>query len=195
MSEVKEIKIVRGNTFATRTHVRAYRFDGTEIDNFDLSACTDIEVSARSTYKKTRLAYVVQDGNNLRVVFHASMQHVGKYGLEVTGKHNGVDWRFYNRHLLTIVDSNAEAEIPEESIIEDDYYEVDGAVLVLSDTYDDTEIRAAIQLLQTTAQGLGERLADVEAAATSLAQSANTLSAAVEALSTRITPLEGGDFH
>lgn len=164
---MSEIKIVRGNTFAIRTHVRAFRLDGTEIDDFDLSACTDVKVMARTAYSRKELEYAIQEDNNMRVVFPAAIQHVGCYGLEVTGKLRGVEWRFYNRHILTIVESNAEAEIPEESIIDDDYYEVEGAVLVMSDPYDDTALRDAI----------------------------NRLTDAVNALSERIEQLEGGDFH
>ena len=161
------IKIVRGNTFATRTHVRAFRFDGTEIENFDLSACTDLQVAARLGNIQKTIGFSVLEDNYLRAVFKASMQQVGEYGLEVKGKYQGVDWRFYNRHIVTIVDSNAEAHIPEHSIIDDDYYEVDGAVVILSDSYDDSELRQRILELTDAINGLAARL----------------------------SPLEGGDFH
>ena len=164
---MSELKIVRGNTFATRTRVRAYRLDGTEIIDFNLAECTDVKVKVRTHYTRELLAHSVLQDNYLRVEFPATVQRLGDYGLEVTGKHRGVDWRFYDRDVLTIVESNAEANIPASSIIDNDYYEVNGAVLVLSDPYDDTEVRAAITAL-------------IEA---------------LNRLTDRISSLEGGDFH
>lgn len=193
---MSEIKIVRGNTFATRTHVRAFRIDGTEIQDFDLSACENIKAYARAEYvARKELQHTVLSGNYLRAVFPAEMQHVGKYGLEVTGTLRGIEWRFFDRHILTIVESNAEASIPQSSIIDDDYYEVNGAVLILSDPYDDTEVRGLIQQLQSAAASLALRTEALEGTARALDILTQSLLQSAQRLSDRITPLEGGDFH
>ena len=51
---------------------------------------------------------------------------VGDYSLEVTGKLGDDYWRFYDKKpIFSIVNTNAEAHIPQNSIIREDCYQVD----------------------------------------------------------------------
>ena len=51
---------------------------------------------------------------------------LGKHCLEVTGKLGNDDWRFYDKSpIFTIVNTNAEANVPQNSIIKEDCYSVD----------------------------------------------------------------------
>ena len=128
--DMSELKIVRGNTFAIKIEVKAYNIDGTELQDFDLHYCTDIEVSARrNMYSLNDMPYELLDGNYMKVVFLADQQRTGCYNLEVKGKIGDVDWRFYDLRVFYIVESNDEAEIPQSSIIDDDYYLIEGAYL------------------------------------------------------------------
>lgn len=176
---MSNIKIVRGNTFAVRMHVKALRFNGTEITDFDLSECTDIVVSARTSYTKTTLAATVLDGNYLRIMYPAELQKLGCHGFDVTGAHNGTPWRFFNTDVLEIVETNADASIPESSIIDEDYYSVDEAVVIMSDTYDDTELRADIAALEGICETLANNISTLQTTTQALASSIESLSTSV----------------
>jgi hypothetical protein len=129
---MNKLKIVRGNTFNTVIEVKAYRYDGTLIEDFDLQTCDSIQVKVHNGTKVTTLhKFTVGKNNKLDVRWNSSLE-VGSYTLEATGKYEGLDWRFYDtKPILSIVETNEEANIPQESIIKEDYYNVDGKALYI----------------------------------------------------------------
>lgn len=139
---MSELRIVRGNTFFIRIDVFAKDYSGEEIQDFNLEESTDIKVRARAEYKATYLDDFTISGNKIRIKWEG--MPCGTYGIDVSGVFNGIKWRFFNRSVLTIVESNKEANIPESSIIDDDTYDIDGVVVILAKPYDDTEIRDMI---------------------------------------------------
>lgn len=60
-----------------------------------------------------------------------AMTSATKYGLEVTGKYNGVDWRFANYDVLQIVHTNAEANIPEGAFVSDGFFRIEPSELIM----------------------------------------------------------------
>lgn len=142
---MSELRIVRGNTFFTRSEVTAKTYAGDVIDDFDLSQATDIKVNVKTEYKATAMEKFDIDEKYINIKWKGLS--CGRYGLEVSGIYNGIEWRFYNRFVLAIVESNAEANIPEDSIIREDYYSLDAVTHVLANPYDDTAIRNMIKEL------------------------------------------------
>ncbi len=129
---MNELKIVRGNTFNTVIEVKAYKYDGTLIEDFDLQACDSIQVKVHNGNKTTALHKFSAGTENKLDIRWTSDLEVGSYTLEVTGKLNGQSWRFYDtKSILSIVETNKEANIPQDSIIKEDYYSVDGKALYI----------------------------------------------------------------
>lgn len=142
---MNDLRIVRGNTFFTRIDVYAKDYSGEEIEDFNLEDSTDIKVVVRTEYKSTIIDDFSISGNKLTIKWKG--MSCGKYGIDVSGVYNGIEWRFYNRNVLAIVESNAEANIPESSIVDDETYDIEAITLVLTEAYDDRELRNMIQAL------------------------------------------------
>lgn len=112
---MNDLKIVKGNTFETVVEVRAYKLNGEEIENFDLQNCTNISVIAHvgSTTKRLN-TYSILDKNKMSIEWPGKVTKVGSYSLEVIGKIDDLDWRFYDKKpIFTIVNTNAEANVPQ----------------------------------------------------------------------------------
>ena len=121
-----KLKIVKGNTFETVVEIRAYKYNGEEITDFDLNNCTNISiinhVSNGETYRIVN--YEILDEKHIQMRWDRCV--VGDYSLEVTGKLGDDYWRFYDKKpIFSIVNTNAEAHIPQHSIIREDCYQVD----------------------------------------------------------------------
>ena len=121
-----KLKIVKGNTFDTVVEIRAYKYNGEEITDFDLNNCTNISIinhiSNGEQYKVVN--YEIIDPKHIQM--HWDKCTVGDYSLEVTGKLGDDYWRFYDKKpIFYIVNTNAEANIPQNSIIREDCYQVD----------------------------------------------------------------------
>lgn len=127
---MSELKIVRGNTFFTRSEVVAKTYDGTVIQDFDLSQATDIAVVARTDYARVKMTPQEITGNNLDLMWKNMKS--GRYGLDVSGVYNGLEWRFYNKFVLSIVESNDDANIPQDCIIRENFYLLDVTTLVMT---------------------------------------------------------------
>ena len=121
---MNELKIVKGNTFETIVEVKAYKYNGEEITNFNLQSCTDIKVRAHISAASDEITtFSVLEGNKLSITWDGDETKVGDYSLEVTGKLNDTQWRFYDKApIFTIVNTNAEANIPKHSIIKENFY-------------------------------------------------------------------------
>ena len=130
---MSDLKLVRGNTFKTITQVKAYKYNGEEITDFNLQDCTNIKITSHvSGYSNNIDTFSVLENNMLEITWDGGRTRIGKYSLEVTGKLNGVDWRFYDKKpIFTIVSTNSEANIPQQSIIKEDFYQVDGQHLYI----------------------------------------------------------------
>jgi len=118
------LKIVKGNTFETIVQVKAYKYNGEEILDFNLSRCTDIKIIAHISGNVRRITdYEILEGNKISIAWPANTTKAGQYSLEVIGKLNGDDWRFYDKTpLFYVVNTNEEAHIPQRSIIKEDCY-------------------------------------------------------------------------
>ena len=122
-----KLKIVKGNTFDTVVEIRAYKYNGEEITDFDLNDCTNIaiinHISNGEQYRITN--YTILDQNHIQMHWDKGGV-VGDYSLEVTGKLGEDHWRFYDKKpIFSIVNTNSEANIPKQSIIREDCYQVD----------------------------------------------------------------------
>lgn len=127
---MSKLKIVGGNTFFTKTEVTAQTYDGSQITDFDLSLATDITVVARSNFRNIQMSEWSVSGNDLVIKWKA--MPLGSYGLVVSGKYQGLEWRFHTEDVLSIVDTNAKANIPPDCIIREDFYVIDGVTLLVT---------------------------------------------------------------
>lgn len=122
------LKLVKGNDFTTIIEVKAYKYNGEEITDFDLKQCTDIKIRDKADGStKSISTFDVLDDNKLQISWDGPSMALGKHTLEVVGKFNDLDWRFYDKEpVFTIVNSNSEANVPESSIVKEDTYQIDG---------------------------------------------------------------------
>lgn len=124
---MSDLRIVKGNTFSIVVEVKAYAYDGKEIEDFDLLSCTDITITAKVNGNSRIMndSQLLAD-NKMQIFFPANIQEVGSYSLEVTGKFNEIEWRFYNSTpIFDIVYTNEEAQIPKCCFISDDIYSIE----------------------------------------------------------------------
>lgn len=128
---MNNLRIVKGNTFWTLTEVIAIDSNGSRIEDFNLSACTNISVYLVTKFKRHNASYNVLENNELQVKWDGKLLGVSSYSLEVTGLYNGIDWRFYDSDVLKIVYSNADANIPESSFVSEDFYRIVPSELVI----------------------------------------------------------------
>lgn len=131
---MSELRIVRGNSFKTRIKVHALNPDMTEMSDFSLLDCTNIELFVLRAYKAVRIrSWEIHSDNEIDITWDAPFcMNLGIYGLEIRGRLDGMAWRFANRDLFTIVETTQEGNIPEGSFIADGDYEMEADfVLVL----------------------------------------------------------------
>lgn len=127
---MSELRIVKGNTFWTKTTVTAKDYEGTVIDDFDLSQSTDVVVIIRTAYRNIVMTEWSITGNDLEIKWKDIP--TGRYGLDVSGIYDGIEWRFYTENVLDIVNSNAQANIPDDTIIKEDFYAIDGVTMMVT---------------------------------------------------------------
>ena len=127
------LKIVKGNTFDTVIQVKAYKYSGEEILDFDLSSCTNVKVFAHVNGTIRQITnFNIAEGNNISIQWPVSTTKAGGYAIEVVGIYNGANWRFYDTTpLFYVVNTNAEANIPPQAIIKEGSYYVDKASVYL----------------------------------------------------------------
>ena len=122
--EMSRLRLVKGNTFYTKNEIRAYRYDGTEIEDFSLTQCQDIKIIAHKVRGREIINnYNVIDDHTIRIQWVGSKLELGPYRLEIIGKCNGIDFRYFSDvPIFDIVNSIDDQEIPADSIISTDYY-------------------------------------------------------------------------
>jgi hypothetical protein len=123
-----DLRIVRGNTFHTVSTVEARTYAGAIIPDFHLTDATDISVNIITDDLKMAAQFEVT-GNDIDILWKDIPK--GKYGIECLGIYQGVEWRFANRFVLTIVENNAAANIPPNCIIREDFYTIDATTLLM----------------------------------------------------------------
>ena len=123
-----ELRIVRGNTFHTVSTVVARTYAGEIIPDFHLADATNISVNIIRDEQKIAAQFEVT-GNDIDILWKGIPK--GKYGIECQGIYQGVEWRFANRFVLTIVENNAAANIPPNCIVRDDFYTIDATTLLM----------------------------------------------------------------
>ena len=122
------LRIVGGNSFQIAITVKARRVaDGSEIEDFDLSASSPV-LNLIHAGEKTRKYFVTQ-GNQAIISFDGS-EGLGYYGMEMSGSYNSEAWRFCIEKVLQLVDTNAKANIPEWSVLVDDTYFIEGTISI-----------------------------------------------------------------
>lgn len=126
---MSRLRLVKGNTFYTKNEIRAYRYDGTEIEDFSLTQCKNIKVIANKVHSREIINnYNILDDHNIRIQWVGSKLQLGPYRLEITGKYNETDFRYFSEDpIFDIVNSADDQEIPADSIIESDYYIINGS--------------------------------------------------------------------
>lgn len=128
---MSKLRIVRGNTFFTRSEVIAKNYAGEIIQNFDLEQATGVRVIAKTGYKAIGMDDFDIDGNYISILWKDIP--CGNYGLDVSGIYDGIEWRFYDIDVLKVVESNESANIPPDCIIRDDYYMLDAVTLLTTE--------------------------------------------------------------
>lgn len=123
---MSELRIVRGNSFLTRIKVRPLNPDGSVMDDFSLIDCTDLSLFAVRAWKAVRInTWEIHSDDEIDVTWNAPYcMTIGIYGLEIMGRLDGYAWRFANRDLFEVVETSAEANIPDGSFIADGSYEM-----------------------------------------------------------------------
>lgn len=123
---MSELRIVRGNSFLTRIKVRPLNPDGSVMDDFSLLDCTDLSLFAVRAWKAVRIkTWEIHSDDEIDVTWNAPYcMTIGIYGLEIMGRLDGAAWRFCNRDLFEVVETSAEANIPDGSFIADGSYEM-----------------------------------------------------------------------
>lgn len=123
---MSELRIVRGNSFLTRIKVRPLNPDGSVMDDFSLLDCTDLSLFAVRAWKAVRInTWEIHSDDEIDVTWNAPYcMTIGIYGLEIMGRLDGYAWRFCNRDLFEVVETSAEANIPDGSFIADGSYEM-----------------------------------------------------------------------
>lgn len=126
---MSRLRLVKGNTFYTKNEIRAYRYDGTEIEDFSLTQCKNIKVIANKVHSREIINnYNILDDHTIRIQWVGSKLQLGPYRLEITGKYKETDFRYFSEEpIFDIVNSADDQEIPADSIIESDYYIINGS--------------------------------------------------------------------
>lgn len=138
-----ELRIVRGNDFATLYTINAKYSDDTPVPNWDITRCTDISVKVhRASYSNgignikdisTYGSYRFANTNVLIIDWDGLLMKVGTYTVDFAAKFDGVDIRWYSKltKAFDIVESNEEANIPEDAFIDDGIYRLDGDFVLM----------------------------------------------------------------
>lgn len=128
---MSDLRITKGNTFRTILEVKAYRYDNTEIKDFDLTNCIDMRI-------KCRIDGVIRDITQFRVIGPNQIEILwekgkpGAYTIEMTGKYKQQNWRYYSKNpIFKIVDTTEDQNIPEDAILKNGTYYIQGSRIYL----------------------------------------------------------------
>lgn len=140
---MSELRIVKGNDFTTLYKITATYADGTEVEDFDLRSCTDVQVLA---HKKTGTgyasikkdissfgSYTLEEDNILRIAWDGLLMKNGTYTVDFIAKFRGADIRSYSIRDLVfdIVETNEEASIPAGAFVDNGTYRFSGEFVLM----------------------------------------------------------------
>lgn len=139
---MSDLRIVKGNDFATLYTIRAMYADGTTVEDFDLRACTDVQVIVHRTYSKSVASllsaneygsYSLEPENVLRINWDGLLVKLGTYTVDFRAKFRGADIRSYSIRDLVfdIVETNEEANIPAGAFVDNGVYVFSGDFVLM----------------------------------------------------------------
>lgn len=139
---MSDLRIVKGNDFATLYTIRAMYADGTTVEDFDLRACTDVQVIVHRTYSKSVASllsaneygsYSLEPENVLRINWDGLLVKLGTYTVDFRAKFRGADIRSYSIKdlIFDIVETNEEANIPAGAFVDNGVYVFSGDFVLM----------------------------------------------------------------
>lgn len=139
---MSDLRIVRGNDFATLYTIRAMYSDGTVVEDFDLQSCTDVQVKVHRSYSRgvtSSLAaneygsFSIEPENILRINWDGLLVKLGTYTVDFRAKFRGADIRSYSIKdlIFDIVETNEEANIPAGAFVDDGVYYFGGDFVLM----------------------------------------------------------------
>lgn len=139
---MSDLRIVKGNDFATLYTIRAMYADGTIVEDFDLRACTDVQVIVHRTYSKSVASllsaneygsYSLEPENVLRINWDGLLVKLGTYTVDFRAKFRGADIRSYSIKdlIFDIVETNEEANIPAGAFVDNGTYRFSGEFVLM----------------------------------------------------------------
>lgn len=139
---MSDLRIVKGNDFATLYTIRAMYADGTIVEDFDLRACTDVQVIVHRTYSKSVASllsaneygsYSLEPENVLRINWDGLLVKLGTYTVDFRAKFRGADIRSYSIKdlIFDIVETNEEANIPTGAFVDNGVYVFSGDFVLM----------------------------------------------------------------
>lgn len=139
---MSDLRIVKGNDFATLYTIRAMYADGTTVEDFDLRACTDVQVIVHRTYSKSVASllsaneygsYSLEPDNVLRINWDGLLVKLGTYTVDFRAKFRGADIRSYSIKdlIFDIVETNEEANIPAGAFVDNGTYRFSGEFVLM----------------------------------------------------------------
>lgn len=106
-------RIVRGNDFYL--HIPVIKIVGGEKSDFDLTGSDDVRVCLIGKYNRFTLTHTLSGTSTIVARVEGDQLPVGTYGIEVTGKLGGNDWRSYECGQLEIVECNDKANVGQDT--------------------------------------------------------------------------------
>lgn len=177
---MSDLRIVKGNDFATLYTIRAMYADGTIVEDFDLRACTDVQVIVHRTYSKSVASllsaneygsYSLEPENVLRINWDGLLVKLGTYTVDFRAKFRGADIRSYSIKdlIFDIVETNEEANIPAGAFVDYGVYVFSGDFVLMFESQvqadwdeSDTSSPAYIKNKPTIPSSLAELSEDAE---------------------------------
>lgn len=177
---MSDLRIVKGNDFATLYTIRAMYADGTIVEDFDLRACTDVQVIVHRTYSKSVASllsaneygsYSLEPENVLRINWDGLLVKLGTYTVDFRAKFRGADIRSYSIKdlIFDIVETNEEANIPAGAFVDNGVYVFSGDFVLMFESQvqadwdeSDTSSPAYIKNKPTIPSSLAELSEDAE---------------------------------
>lgn len=177
---MSELRIVRGNDFATLYTIRAMYSDGTVVEDFDLQSCTDVQVIVHRSYSRGVTSslsaneygsFSIEPENVLRINWDGLLVKLGTYTVDFRAKFRGADIRSYSIKdlIFDIVETNEEANIPAGAFVDNGVYVFSGDFVLMFESQvqadwdeSDTSSPAYIKNKPTIPSSLAELSEDAE---------------------------------
>lgn len=177
---MSDLRIVKGNDFATLYAIRAMYSDGTVVEDFDLQSCTDVQVIVHRSYSRgvtSSLAaneygsFSIEPENILRINWDGLLVKLGTYTVDFRAKFRGADIRSYSIKdlIFDIVETNEEANIPAGAFVDNGAYVFSGDFVLMFESqvqadWDESDISspAYIKNKPTIPSSLAELSEDAE---------------------------------